>query len=126
MTVANVYGQITTIDKQFEVTSTLALGMISTPKVVKRGTPISLIGQSENAEYFEWNMGDGSPQINGTTKTVQHIYQKSGVYTVTLTVNKSGGTETNSISRKVYVSDTESPFAVIEATNASNSVVEEK
>jgi PKD repeat protein len=126
VTVANVYGKITTIDKQFEVTSTLALNMISTPKVVKRGTPISLIGQSANAEYFEWNMGDGSPQINGTTKTVQHIYQKSGIYTVTLTVNRAWGTETNSISRKVYVSDTESPFAVIEASNASNSVVEEK
>jgi PKD repeat protein len=89
VTVANVYGKITTIDKQFEVTSTLTVNMISTPKVVKRGTPISLIGQSANAEYYEWNMGDGSPQINGTTKTIQHIYQKSGIYTVTLTVNRA-------------------------------------
>ncbi len=32
----------------------------------------------------------------------------------------------NSISRKIYVSDTESPFAIIDATNSSNSIIEEK
>ena len=43
-----------------------------------------------------------------------------------LGVNRDGGTETNAITRKVYVTETDSPFAVIEATNSSNSIIEEE
>ncbi len=123
---SNVHGKITTVEKQFEVTSTLAVNMIITPRVVKRGSSLSVIGQSANAEFFEWNMGDGSAIISGTSRSVQHIYKQSGIYTITLNVNRAGGSETNTITRKVYVSDTESPFAIIDATNSSNSIIEEK
>ena len=42
-----------------------------------------------------------------------------------LSVNRDGGSETNTITRKIYVTETESPFAIISATNTSNSVIEE-
>jgi hypothetical protein len=54
--VANIYGKITTVETPFEVTSTLTVNMLMTPKVVKRGENITIIGQSSNAEFFEWNM----------------------------------------------------------------------
>lgn len=100
--------------------------MIISPKVVKRGASVNLIGQASGAEFFEWNMGDSSPLKSGTTRAIQYIYPKSGVYPVTLSVNRNGGSETNTISRKVYVADAESPFAIIDASNTSNSVIEEK
>jgi PKD repeat protein/type IV secretory pathway VirB2 component (pilin) len=126
VTVANTYGKITTVEKEFEVISTLAVNMIITPKVVQRGSTVTIIGQSSNAEFFEWNMGDGTPLISGTARSVQHIYKQSGVYSVVLNVNRNWGTETNTITRKVYVSDTDSPFAIIDATNSSSSIIEEK
>jgi PKD repeat protein len=64
--------------------------------------------------------------ISGTDRTIQHIYKQSGTYEVRLNVNRDAGSETNSITRKVYVTETDSPFAVIEGTNASNSVIEEE
>jgi PKD repeat protein len=87
VTVANTYGKITTVEKEFEVVSTLAVNMIITPKVVQRGSTVSIIGQSANAEFFEWNMGDGTQAINGTSRSVQHVYKQSGVYNIVLTVN---------------------------------------
>lgn len=125
VTVANVFGKITTVENQFDVTSTLSVNMFSTPRVVKRGEPVTIIGQSANAEFFEWNTGDGSPTVNGTNRSIQHIYKQSGTYDVRLNVNRDGASETNSITRKVYVTDTDSPFAIIDANNASNSVIEE-
>ncbi len=126
VTVANIYGKITTIEKEFEVTSTLAVNMIITPKVVQRGSNVTVIGQSANAEFFEWNMGDGTPVTSGTNRSIQHTYKQSGVYNIVMSVNRNWGTEINSITRKIYVSDTESPFAIIDATNSSNSIIEEK
>ncbi len=43
VTVANVYGKITTTESQFDVTSTLSIGMITTPKVVKINEPVTVI-----------------------------------------------------------------------------------
>ncbi len=126
VTVANTYGKITTVEKEFEVVSTLAVNMIITPKVVQRGSNVTVIGQSANAEFFEWNMGDGTPMISGTNRSIQHTYKQSGVYNIVMSVNRNWGTETNSITRKIYVSDTDSPFAIIDSTNSSNSIIEEK
>jgi PKD repeat protein len=125
VSVSNVYGKITVVESQFDVSSTLAVNIISTPKVVKRGENVTLIGQSANAEIFEWNMGDGTPATNGTSRSISHTFKQSGTYDVRLTVSRDNGTETNSISRKVYVTDADSPFAIIEASNSSNSIITE-
>jgi PKD repeat protein len=89
VTVANTYGKITTIEKEFEVVSTLAVNMIITPKVAQRGAPVNIIGRAANAEFFEWNMGDSTPPINGTSRSVQHIYKQSGIYNIVMNVNRN-------------------------------------
>ncbi len=86
LTVTNVYGKIKTIEKTFEVLSVLSVNMIAAPSVAPIGTKMNFIAQSENAGFFEWNMGDGSPPINGSRKVVQHTFNKTGIYRVTLTV----------------------------------------
>ncbi len=125
VTVANAYGKITTQESSFQVSSILSVNMVMVPKVAKRGEPINIIGQSNSAEFFEWNMGDWSAIVSGTDRTIQHIYNKSGIFDARLNVSRDGGNETNSITRKVYISDTDSPLAIIEASNASNSIIEE-
>ena len=86
---ANTYGKIATIEKEFEVVSTLAVNMIITPKVVQRGATVNIIGQASSAEFFEWNMGDGTPLRAGTSRSVQHIYKQSGIYTIVMSVNRN-------------------------------------
>ncbi|MFZ2256168.1 MAG: PKD domain-containing protein [Patescibacteria group bacterium] len=69
--------------------SILSANLLITPRVAPLGTIINFIAQSENADFFEWNMGDGSPIKTGNKKIIQHIYQKTGVYEVTLTVSSA-------------------------------------
>jgi len=125
VTVANVYGKVKAIEKSFEVSSILDVSMSVMPRVAPIGTNVTLIGRSENADFYEWNMGDGSPVISWDSKIVQHVYKKTGVYDATLTVRKNGSDETNQVRRKVYVTDTASPYALIEATNSTNSTTED-
>lgn len=120
LTVANAYGKVTTVERQFEVQSILSANLLITPRVAPLGTIINFIAQSENADFFEWNMGDGSPIKTGNKKIIQHIYQKTGVYEVTLTVSSAKWSESNQIKRRVYVTDTNSPFSMISVNNASS------
>lgn len=78
-----------------------------------------------NAAFFEWNVGDGTVGINGTADHIEHIYKKTGIYTVTLIAKNSDGSETNSTEQKVYVTDTNSPFALIDIKNGSDTMTED-
>ena len=92
--------------------------------MVKVGDTISLIAQSPNAQFFTWNLGDGSPQKSGDTRVIQHSYKTTGNYNVTLTLQGEGNSTTH-ITRRVYVSDMDSPLAIINFSNSSNSAVME-
>ncbi len=120
VTVANQYGKVTTVERNFDVTSILSANMLITPRVAPLGTIVNFVAQSENGDFFEWNMGDGSPAKTGNKRIVQHMYQKTGIYEVTLTVSSAKWTETNQIKRRVYVTDTNSPFSMIGISNASS------
>lgn len=122
---SNAYGKIASTEKTFDINSLLSVNLIVTPKVVKLGNPISFISQSPNAEFFDWNMGDGSPIVSGNNKNTQYTYKRAGIYNVTLNVNSNAGTETNSVTRKVYVADGNNPLAIINVSNTSNTAVEE-
>ena len=80
---------------------------------------------SRSATFFEWNLGDGSPPVNGQMDSIVHTYKKTGIYSITLSVKNADGSETNFIERKVYVTDTNNPFALIEVGNASNTVIDD-
>lgn len=95
-----------------------------TPQVAKVGDPISFIAQSPNAQFFTWNLGDGSPQKSGNARVIQHSYKTTGNYHVTLTLQGEGNATTN-ITRRVYVSDMDSPLAIINFSNSSNSAIME-
>lgn len=125
LTIANVYGKVATTDKTFGVDSVLSVNMLITPQVAPIGTTVTFVARSENADFAEWNFGDGSSPQSGDQKLVQHVFQKTGIYNVSLTVSTKEGWKTNQIQRKVYVTDTASPFAIIDVSNGSSSVHED-
>lgn len=126
VTVANKYGKISTAEQKFTVSSVLAGNMMISPQVAKVGQNVTFIAQSRNAKFFTWNMGDGSPQKSGNSRAVQHTFEKTGVYSVTLTLQSDdANSNTTTITRRIYISDMDSPLGIIDVTNASNSAIME-
>jgi PKD repeat protein/type IV secretory pathway VirB2 component (pilin) len=125
LTVANVHGKVASTERTFTVDSLLSVSMLVTPQVAPIGNNITFIARSENADFYEWNFGDGSAPESGSNKIIGHVFKKTGVYTVSLTVSTRAWGKTNQVQRKVYVTDTESPFAIIDVTNGSSSVYED-
>lgn len=86
VTVANAHGKIATAEQKFKVNSVLSGNLLITPQVTQVGQEVTFIAQSKNAQFYTWNLGDGSPQKSGSDRTVKHRYEKTGVYTVSLTL----------------------------------------
>ena len=114
-----------TADKTFDIASTLTVAMNITPRAAPIGTTVNFQARSPQARFFEWNLGDGSPAINGTTDNIAHIYKKTGIYSATLTVKNIDGTASNNIERKIYVTDAKNPFALIDIKNSGGSAFED-
>jgi len=120
LTVSNSFWKVTTIERQFDVRSILSVNMLITPRVAPLGTIVNFIAQSDNGDFFEWNMWDGSAIKSGNRKIMQHMYQKTGVYDVSVVASTARWGESNRIQRRVFVTDTNSPYAMIQISNGSN------
>ena len=125
VTVINSHGKSKTVEKSLDVISTLSVNVNIVPRAAPIGTLVSFQAISPRAAFYEWNPGDGTPTINGQMSSIDHVYKKTGIYSATLNVKSADGTESNAIERKVYVTDANNPFALIEVSNASNSVLED-
>ena len=125
LTVINAYGKSKTLDRTFIVNSTLSINLNIVPRAAPIGTLVNFQAIAPRATFFEWNLGDGSPPVNGQMDSIVHTYKKTGIYSITLSVKNADGSETNFIERKVYVTDTNNPFALIEVGNASNTVIDD-
>ena len=68
--------------------------------MVEVGESIQFTNQSENADSYAWDFGDGN---TSTTEDPNHVYASSGVYTVKLTATGEGGI--NATSKTVTVID---------------------
>jgi gliding motility-associated-like protein len=66
----------------FEIPMTVASFQPSGPFCV--GQPITIQQQSQEANDFFWQFGDG---ISSTSATPQHVYSDAGIYEITLTVS---------------------------------------
>ncbi len=95
------------------------------PRAAPIGTVVSFQAKSPRAAFYEWSTGDGEPSINGTSDSIEHVYKKTGIYPMVLTVKNADGSESNSIERKIYVTDTNNPFSLINVTNSSNTIIED-
>jgi PKD repeat protein len=92
------------------------------PKLVTVGSTAVFIGSSENANTFDWNYGDGSTEILNVPRS-SHIYKKSGSYDVTMKVSTSDGKQTNTITRRIHVTDADTPFAIITMKRGNDEIL---
>lgn len=118
----NQQGKVTNTKKDFNVESLLSVKLIITPKVGQLGSPVAIVAESKEATVFEWDYGDGTSE-NTSESRAFHTYKKSGTFDIRLTVrgNPNAG-NSNTIARKVYVSDADSPLAVITVKNDQDTV----
>lgn len=98
-------------NSKVNVSSILSVEFNAYPLVIQRNGYIKFLATSQNARFFKWDFGDGN--IDGWSKEkVTHNYDKSWTFIVKLEVNDSEG-NSNTFSKKVYVSDSNYPFALI-------------
>jgi PKD repeat protein len=90
-----------TKSQKVRIDSILEVDLATYPRVVQRGGYIKFVASAPSAKIYEWDFGDGSKE-NGSSGKIDHVYAKSGIYNVKLTVRDSDGA-VNDITKTVYV-----------------------
>lgn len=104
------------------VSSILAVDLLTFPRVIQRSQFIKLQADSKEATFYEWEFGDGE-KIGSKTGDVRHVYQRSGVFDVKVTVRDSGG-GVNTDTKKVYVGNSDTPVSMLQVEKWSSEIPE--
>jgi YVTN family beta-propeller protein len=118
LTVNNTNGT----DSKFATVTVLAQPVFSaSPTSGKTPLSVSFTDQSTGSPAsWNWTFGDGT---YSTEKSPQHVYRKSGKYSVTLTLNETGNKSAVTKSSYITVSNGfEAPIATFSASPASGKV----
>lgn len=100
--------------QKINVKSILAVDFTAFPRVIQREQFVRFVAESLEADFFEWDFGDGGKE-GGREEKISHVYKKSGTFDAKLTVRDSDGNFTTH-TQKVYVGDTLSPVASMTVT----------
>lgn len=117
LSVIDQYGKSNTIEKEFDIKSTIRPKIFVNPTATARGNQVNFVAQTnKNVLGYERDFG------NGTKRTVQErnasiIYQMIWVYKVTLRVNN--GVEENEITTLVFIGEKDSPIPGYSVENPS-------
>jgi PKD repeat protein len=117
LTVVDQYGKSNSIEKEFDIKSTLRPRILANPKTTAWWNPINFIVQTnKNVIGYEWNFGDWTRR-NIQEARISHTYQKVWVYPVKLKV--SNGAEENEVTTLVFVWEKDSPIPWYSVQNAT-------
>ncbi len=94
-----------------DIRSILSVDFNIFPRVSQRDKTIRFIADSPEAKFYEWDFGDWIKE-GWSNWTISHVFKKSWVYWVKLKVIDSNDNE-NTLTRNVYIWDTDSPYAYI-------------
>jgi PKD repeat protein len=84
----------------------------------------STTGYNASIVEYQWNFGDGSPEVNNTASTTTHVYTLPNNYTVTLNVTNSQGLwSTTSETVEVAPPEPQAEFTWYPATPRANVTV---
>ncbi|MDD5213581.1 MAG: PKD domain-containing protein [Candidatus Gracilibacteria bacterium] len=97
------------------IASLLSVDFVTFPKVPRTKGVIKFIADSKDANYFEWDFGDGNKNTS-VSNSITYIYSKAGSYNMTLKVKNAEG-ETTTYTKSVYVGNADSPVADITINN---------
>ena len=84
------------------------------PRVAQRESTMRFVAESPEAQLFEWDFWDGT-NIWWSQQTISYSYMRSGSFRVNLRVTDRNN-NTNTFSRNVFIADSDSPLAVIDAS----------
>jgi len=117
LVVKDQYGKLAEIEKELEIKSTIRPEIDITPVATFRWNPVNFVVRSNEAIVsYQWDFGDGlknSLQVANIT----HVYKKTGVYTVKLSVDGANGYK-NEVSRLVFIWEKDYPVAGYTILNA--------
>jgi len=76
LTATDMYGKVSSIDKQVEVASVLRPELTINPSAITRGRNVSFsVKTNRPIVHYQWSLGDGNSRQNQES-TLQHIYQR--------------------------------------------------
>ena len=107
--VTDPFGEDDTLTQVVTVDSLLAVDFNISSTAVQTGQKVSFAPVSPRGESFYWDFGDGN-QTSSNNSGIDHVFEQSGNYNVTLTVFDSNDEE-NKVVKRIFVGDTQSPVA---------------
>ena len=118
-------GLVATSTKKITIDSLLGADLKVAQKIVRVGDRMLFTANAPEAKIFVWNFGDGVTTNPVTDSTMTHVYNRSGIYTVRLTIRADNTGISNTISRVVYVGDSDTPVPLISISQGGEAVVPE-
>ncbi len=108
-----------------KISSILSLDFSANPRAIKRWNSIAFDAISPEAQFFEWDFGDGNKSSWWVEEKIKHKYEKTGIFNVKLKVIDKVG-KSNTHSKVVYVWNWEKPVSILNVFNNINNTVIEK
>lgn len=118
-------GLVATSTKKIIIDSLLGADLKIAQKIVRVGDPMLFVANAPEAKIFVWNFGDGVTTNPVPDSKMTHVYNRSGIYTVRLTIRADNTGIANTISRVVYVGDAETPVPLISISQGGEAVLPE-
>jgi len=110
LVVKDQYGKMAEIEKDLEIKSTLRPEIDIMPVATYRWNPVNLtVRSNEPIINYQWDFGDGTKN-SLQVANITHVYRKTGVYTVKLSVDGANGNR-NEVSRLVFIWEKDYPVA---------------
>lgn len=110
-------GKTASFKKTVTIRSLLSIQINIRPQVVQRGERVTFSATAPNVEIYEWTVGSRDIAVTRTGRYTS-TFDVSGTYPLTLKVTDRNG-NTNSLQRKIYVVDGDTPFSIVQMSTKS-------
>lgn len=115
------FGKVAEIEKEVDIVSTLRPKLFISPVAGVRGMPVNFVVKAnQDIVSYEWDFGDGETRML-QTNSINHTYNKIGIYTVTLKVTGLNGMK-NTVKKKIFVGEKDGPIVWYEVSSDDQTV----
>ena len=119
--VTDQYWKYSMISKTLDIQSTLRPEIEAIPGAITRWKEMQFkatVNQADTISTYIWNFGDWTTKDSQFATDVTHVYWQRGVYPVTLTVYDKDWKNSNTVTERVFIWETEFPIAAYRVKNS--------
>ncbi len=119
--VTDQYWKYSMISKTLDIKSTLRPEIEAIPGAITRWKEMKFkatVNQADTISTYIWNFGDWTTKDSQYATDVTHVYWQRGVYPVTLTVYDKDWKNSNTVTERVFIWETEFPIAAYRVKNS--------